>query len=526
MGFLAALLGLGALAALSGLFDSSDDGESETPGEPDETPETPEEEGAQDTGATVTTLEDGTVEVELGEHETGGLVSLIYLDSEDTGESSDFYTKFETRIYLAPEGTDLSQNASESSSGIPGYDAFVAGNGTGAYDLEALEETLGLELLHTIDLMPSMPDGQPTFPALIDLGLDALDQVDANAPIKSYFLEAVTDGDDLSLFLPEDYVPTYNGVAATAVTDNVTGGDETDWFAVEEGAPTGLVVDTQGGDDLVTTEVDDTEIRAGDGDDLVIAYSNGNSVSGGAGNDTINASGHDLVITGDAGADQIHTYGSGQVMGGEGNDTLYAGNDQDHSSLSSRWNPFEIALETGLPLEVDGGAGSDNIIVSGVNTTGYGGEGDDFLSVENGAMGYGGDGNDHLQLSAGSTVFGEDGDDLFTMNEFQNAPDSAVATGGDGADTYRLAIRGANAPDPEPYLRITDFDPSEDALEVALWNRDSETIESVTLSEASDGSHTDVLVNVSNIYGQPPASVIIRLDGVTGMSPDAVVIQA
>ncbi|MCV2888700.1 calcium-binding protein [Ruegeria aquimaris] len=525
MGIPAALLGLGAFAALSGLFDSSDDPEGETPDEVNETPETPEEEGAQDTGATVTTLEHGTVQVELGEDETGSLLSLIYLDSEDTGESSNFYTEFETRIYLAPEGTDLSQKASASSSGIPGYDAFVAGNGTGAYDLAALEETLGLELIHTIDLLPLMPDAQPTYPALIDLGLDALDQVEANAPTKSYFLEAVTDGDDLSLFLPEDYVPTYNGVAATAVTDNVTGGEETDWFAVEEGAPTALVVETRGGDDLVTTKVDDTGIRAGDGDDLVIAYSNGNSVSGGAGNDTINASGHDMVITGDAGADQIHAYGSGQAMGGEGNDTVYAGNDQDHSSWTNRWDTFETVLEPGLPLDVDGGAGHDRIIVSGVNATGYGGEGDDFLSVENGARGHGGVGNDHLQLSAGSMVFGEDGDDLFTMYEFQNAPESAVATGGDGADTYSLAIRGANAPDPESYLRITDFDPSEDALEVELWNRDSETIDSVTLSEASDGSHTDVLVNVSSIYAQSPGSVIIRLDGVTGMSPDAVVIR-
>ena len=91
-------------------------------------------------------------------------------------------------------------------------------------------------------------------------------------------------------------------------------------------------------------------------------------------------------------------------------------------------------------------------------------------------------------------------------------------------DSFDLRVWNPSGTDPVPYTRITDFDPAEDILQIGVFQTAGSSVSGITMTEAADGSFTDVQVEFANRFAVEPGLAIIRLDGVTGLSPDAVVV--
>ena len=496
---------IGLLALLSGLMMSvvfsSDDSDVPIDDTPVDDPDTPDDpEVIADTGASFAQTDDG-VEIELGEDETGSLAMVYYEDDEESGTEV-----YEARFYLVPEGTDWSDASWETRGDVPGAETFVSEPGSYGYELADFEAQSGLELLGTVDLLPTLEGSNAPYPPQ-----EANLTITANAPVESYFLAATTDGDELYSFLPEDYVITRNGVPETLVSEDITGTEGSDWLTAQAD---GITLDGAAGDDILHTVSDNVTLLGGAGDDLFELEGADNIVvDGGTGDDevrvygSVEASIGSATVEGGEGNDRIRISG-GEAYGGEGNDELSSG------------RRYETALF--------GGAGSDGIWVYGEGSAGYGGMGDDFIHVDSGATGYGGAGDDRLQVDNGATAHGGAGDDLFNVwNQFRDEDGPAVITTDAGEDTIDVRIWNAFGGEADDiYLRVTDFDPAEDILQIGVFQTGNE-VDSFELVEADDGSYTDVLVTYTTpLPHQVPSVAVIRLDGTTGLTADSVVVAA
>ena len=112
---------------LTSVSGSNDEETIETPDEPDtpEEPDVPEEPDTPVepdeplyTGASFS--QDGdTVELELGEDETGSLAVFYYTDTEDNGDPDGWVQVSEARFYLVPDSVDWSGPDWASQSDIP-----------------------------------------------------------------------------------------------------------------------------------------------------------------------------------------------------------------------------------------------------------------------------------------------------------------------------------------------------------------------------------------------------------------------
>ena len=447
---------------LTSVSGSNDEETIETPDEPDtpEEPDVPEEPDTPvepdeplDTGASFS--QDGdTVELELGEDETGSLAVFYYTDTEDNGDPDGWVQVSEARFYLVPDSVDWSGPDWASQSDIPS----PTGTDTDSPDyyyaplLADFEADHGLELLGVVDLLAN-PDA-------------LAGGIVSNAPVTGYIVEANTDGDDLIKFLPEDAPETRGGVEETPVIESTTGSAGTDWLT---SSTDNIILDGAGGD----------------GNDWITGLAEGTAYGG-------------------QGKDFLSNFGSGKAVlyGEEGNDSVRA---------------------YGAESEAHGGVGDDNIGAYN-GATGFGGVGDDFVAVNGISTGYGGVGNDHIQLDSGSTGFGGDGDDLFRLyNFFGDEDGTATATGGAGVDTYEVTVRNAAGGEAEDtFLRITDFDPAEDVLEVK-GNGPGEPLGDVEIVQDPDGAYTDVRVTYANRYYQKPGIVVIRLDGMPAITLDHII---
>lgn len=533
---------LALFALLSGLLltsvmGSNDEDPVETPDEPEE-PDTPEEpdlpeepvtpeepDEPLDTGASFSRDGD-TVELELGEDETGSLAVFYYTDTEDRADPADWVEVSEARFYLVPDSVDWSDADWASQSDIP----IPTGADTDSPDyyyaplLADFEADHGLELLGVVDLLAN-PDA-------------LAGGIVSNAPVTGYIVEANTDGDDLIKFLPEDAPETRNGVEETPVTENTTGTEGSDWLTT---TTDNIALDGAGGHDVLESTGFGASLTGGDGSDRIFIasldpveeteddsyyygddrlYVGSGTASGGDGNDTIYGRFSGTAYGGD-GDDWIDGLAEGTAYGGQGNDRLTDYGSGKVVFYGEEGNDSVTA--SGAESEAHGGVGDDNI---GANNgaTGFGGIGDDFVAVNGISTGYGGVGNDHIQLDSGSTGFGGDGDDLFRLyNFFGDADGTATATGGAGVDTYEVTARNAagGAAD-DTFLRITDFDPAEDVLEV-IGNGPGEPVRDVEIVQDPDGAYTDVRVTYANRYDQEPGVVVIRLDGMPAITLDHII---
>ncbi|MCZ4352469.1 hypothetical protein O4H61_08065 [Roseovarius aestuarii] len=488
---------LALLALFSGLMmsmvNSSDDDDLVLDG--DEEPETPQEpedpDVTADAGATFAQTEEG-VELELGEDETGSLAVIYYEDTEDNPD--DFYETQEARFYLVPEGVDFSAASWETRNDVPGADQFDGA--ARAYELPDFEEQFGLKLLGVVNLKDIPVDED-------DLqGDDLADRVGvitANAPVAGYYLTATTDSDQLVEFLPEDYVITRFGMAELPVSVDTTGTDGRDWLSADAD---GITVSGAGGDDILETD------------------NAGVTLIGDAGDDVFESRGADVIIDGGTG-DDIVTAVSATVDGGAGDDNIVI-----HSGSATGGDGEDYVSGYGDgPTQLYGNRGDDRVSAYGAETQAYGGQGDDFVALNNGATGYGGGGDDTLQMDAGTVGFGGNGDDTFTVwNQFRDEAGPAIITGGAGNDLIDARVWNPLRGEADDiYLRVTDFDPSEDVLQIGAFQTDVE-VDQVQLEEAGDGSYTDVRITYTSLHGLPPGLAVIRLDGTTGMTADQIAI--
>ncbi|MEX0371349.1 MAG: calcium-binding protein [Tateyamaria sp.] len=505
---LALLTGLVALGAADAGDAGPDDDDPVAAPVTTDTADAPVGAEPEDTGASFIQTDDG-VEIELGEDETGSLAAIIYVDSED--DPDNFYQTYEARFYLVPKGADLSDQEYEERSDIPGQQDF--GGDPFSYELSDFETHFDLELLGTVPLdLPT--DGNPLpDPSTMR---DVLPDISANADVAVHYLEATTDGDELITFLNDDYIVTRNGVTEQVVTEDTTGTAGADWLTT--GAE-GLLLDGGDGNDILIADHGATTLSGGNGDDTIegvfaerdsgFSSIDGTEpavvIDGGAGDDVVRTS--NATVDAGAGDDTVTLFG-GEARGGDGDDQIAAQGDG-------------VATLFGDP-------GSDRLSVGGIGSQAFGGLGDDFVSVDTGAVGYGDAGNDSLQLESGSAGIGGDGNDIFTVwNQFRDDAGPATVTGGAGADTIDARVWNAlNGEADDIYLTVTDFDPAEDALMVGVFQTSGVEVDSVDVVEASDGSYTDVQVTFSNDRGVDPAIATIRLDGATGVTADQIVIMA
>jgi Ca2+-binding RTX toxin-like protein len=187
-------------------------------------------------------------------------------------------------------------------------------------------------------------------------------------------------------------------------------------------------------------------LNGGDGNDFILGRGGDDRLSGGDCNDTlVGGLGHD-TLRGDRGNDVLYgDRGNDVLMGGVGNDTLFGGRGDD-------------TLKGGTNHDVlRGNQGNDKLYGQKGNDTLEGGLGHDTLR---GGMGHdllmGNRGNDVLFGGSGNdTLLGGKGNDVLIGGKGND-----VLTGGEGSDrfVFRTAEDGRN--------RITDFDPSEDLLDL------------------------------------------------------------
>ncbi|MEM7733871.1 MAG: calcium-binding protein [Pseudomonadota bacterium] len=477
----------GALALIAGmaameLFEDDDDGaivaaeDQDEDGVEDggedgvEDDATPVPDDPQDTGATFEQTSDG-VEIELGEDETRSLVAMYYVDTEE-GETEDGSGTIvrevdEARFYLVPGEIDW-------------FD--IDDSDLQKLELADFEKEYDMDLLGSVDLL-EVPD-------FIDTPDERVGTIEANAPIQSFLFEAETDGDRLESIRAATSEPNFRGVLEQPVTQSTTGTDNTDWITTEEN---GIGISGLGGADLLESSGDNTTLLGGEGEDDLDLTGLGGLAEGGPGDDKIFV--EDGTALGNEGDDQLRI-ASGEARGGEGDDRV-------------------SSAGTGQ-ASLYGEAGNDTLSAFGDGTQGFGGEGNDEIRVGNGATGFGEDGNDTLRVSSGAHGFGGDGDDRFRVDHpIPNDTGAASVTGGAGADTIEVKpMYGFNSSVmDDDYLRITDFNPAEDLLELSVAEAGNR-VSDFAITEESDGSGTKVVVR----YELGDASVTLSLEGATGVT--------
>jgi serralysin len=328
-------------------------------------------------------------------------------------------------------------------------------------------------------------------------------QIDANPALNQ-------DNDDLDVALNPDGSWTVSGIWEQSDPPNPAGVTITDFAAVLGSATVGTAVPLYF--NVHTDANPGGEIR---GQLIAIADDNDNVVDGTAGDDLLPGLGGDDIIRGFAGDDTL--------QGGDGNDTLLAGLGNDtleggagNDFLSGGQGDDNITTGQGDDV-VLGGAGNDQIGGMAGRDIVRAGAGDDLISWNDltGDVVFGGRGNDTILGgdAAADEIHGGAGDDLIrafaTSPERATAPDRLfgdagndvviggnaadiieggrgddILTGNDGADVFRLLANQIGDD------TITDFDPSEDVVELVGFDASFDPL--AALSATSQGTELDL----------------------------------
>jgi serralysin len=310
-----------------------------------------------------------------------------------------------------------------------------------------------------------------------------------NGPVVFGQIGPAQDTDDLAIVLNADGSWTVSGNWETTDPANVS---IANFSTVLGSAAVGSEVPLYF--NVHTTEFPGGEIR---GQLVAIADDNDNVVEGTAGNDLLPGLGGNDIIRGFAGDDTL--------QGGDGNDSLFGGRGDDN-------------INTGQGDDVVfGGAGNDQIGGMAGRDVVMAGAGDDLIAWNDptGDVVFGGRGNDTILGGdvAADEIHGGAGDDL--IRAFATSPEAATAsdrmfgdagddvviggnaadfieggrgndilTGNDGADvfTFRDNQTGDDM--------ITDFDPSEDVVELVGFGASFDPL--AALSATLQGTELDL----------------------------------
>jgi len=203
-----------------------------------------------------------------------------------------------------------------------------------------------------------------------------------------------------------------------------------------------------------------TTIYGGAGNDVIavngvaVSFVNGSLMQGGAGNDTLSVTQtiSSSTVRGGADNDTLNIVNATQafINGNLGNDTINiaaGGVIGSNTTIFGGAGADTVNVAAGVTLSASSiflDAGNDTITDAGttgftsfVNSTVFGGDGNDQILLDGSAQDYvadGGNGNDIITLGAGdNTVTGGAGDDIITVG---NGDDNVTA--GEGADTVTL----------------------------------------------------------------------------------------
>jgi Ca2+-binding RTX toxin-like protein len=165
-----------------------------------------------------------------------------------------------------------------------------------------------------------------------------------------------------------DGPPNFGAIFDANGGDTINGGTGNSTIFLQSGLPTGTVVNTNAGNDLIYAGGADT-INAGSGSDTIIAGAGNNNVNGGTGSVVVDARGDDLRFVGGSGAVSV-VGGSGNdvlfgstgsastyLQGGTGNSTLVGGSGTGPSTIGGGNNITAFAAGTG-PTTLIAGTGT------------------------------------------------------------------------------------------------------------------------------------------------------------------------
>ena len=233
--------------------------------------------------------------------------------------------------------------------------------------------------------------------------------------------------------------------------------------------------------DVLTPDGSDpaTAIFAGGGDDVASGTVNADYLDGGAGDDfLVLFEGDDIGVGGD---------GTDEIAAGRGNDTVFGGDGND---------VVDGSLDDDL---IYGGAGDDQLEGARDNDVIYGGAGNDVISGDR-LDGIGG-------VDRGiDTIYGEEGDDtLWLYGE-------DTGTGGAGADLFRVI----NADDPDTGVTITDYDATEDRIQIHYADG-SGGVPSVSIAAVDGTEDVQILLD---------AQAVATITGGAGLVADDVLLTA
>jgi Ca2+-binding RTX toxin-like protein len=185
-----------------------------------------------------------------------------------------------------------------------------------------------------------------------------------------------------------------------------------------------------------------------------------------------------------------------------------------------------------------GGAGNDQLRVSGLDLVVDGGAGNDELTgtaYYTYSKYFGGDGDDHLSLvlgDGGISIDGGAGDDVITLqtpaggSEYDNFYGGTITTG-TGADFVTIAASPAYSTTEEgetylgnysPFVDITDFDPTEDMLGVEVTETPGRELHHIEVLQNDDSTDVVLFFNTPNPDYLQEETISLR--GTTGLTVD------
>ncbi|MGR3635886.1 MAG: hypothetical protein ACU0BK_08155 [Shimia sp.] len=129
-------------------------------------------------------------------------------------------------------------------------------------------------------------------------------------------------------------------------------------------------------------------------------------------------------------------------------------------------------------------------------------------------------GDDTIYSQAGESIDAGDGDDLIRVgHDYASADNEPVTlTGGDGSDVFFIEDPGHRDADRPFDIEITDFDPTEDALRLDLFDLEvgpwHENLLDINAAPADDGSFLDLHITMPGASDNvDPVDLTIRLHG-------------
>lgn len=310
--------GGGALAMMTDVFGSDDDADA-TEEEQNDTPE--EAEPEPDLGASVVELEDGRIQVELGEDETGSLMAVVEETYNNGGNSAGGYD-YQMTLYLVPEGTELPETRQDLPEG-PTTDVNGAPFEINEYEdweLEDFTRYYNLTALGNWDLggfsssSSNSQDGTGANGYYSDrTEIEFVSESEISGLIMSYDSGAFINNGSFKFQEDLSFLDGTQAVLGTSEADVLTPTDDVSF------------VGGRGGDNFI--EVSEAVIKGGSGDDTIV------------GTDS-------YLIDGQAGDDVVIANGNSKAWGGDGNDTVIAINTQDgHEINGDQGDDTLIALD-------------------------------------------------------------------------------------------------------------------------------------------------------------------------------------